>query len=407
MHVVIKMEEEKEEKKHHEHIEHHHGHDSAVFKEEKKNLARIDMILIVLGIILGIVLIVNVFQTLDINQFVNKNIKESMEKSRPAKIELYTIKDGKCADCYDLSSVAASLKSAKINVTKEETLDYASIGAKALIAQYGIDKIPAVIIKGEIDKINAQGLQKKDDALVITSPQSPYTNPKDGTIIGRVSATIFSDPTCKKCTNLSNLLLQIKAAGVRIAKETAVDSNSQEGKDLAKKYSLDHAPTILLSKDASAYQIVQESWPTIGTIEKDGSYVLRVVTPPYINLSDKKIRGLVNIIYLDDKSCATCYDVNLHKQILGPKGTFGLAIESEENTDISDAKGKELISKYSINLVPTVIITGDVAVYPSVGQLKQFFSAEKDGSFVFRQPMLLGAYKDLKNNSVITPTQGQ
>ena len=50
-----------------------------------------------------------------------------------------------------------------------------------------------------------------------------------------------------------------------------------------------------------------------------------------------------------------------------------IKIDSEETYDISDAKGKALLSKYNITQVPTVILSSDVNVYPSSAALKQFF----------------------------------
>ncbi len=385
---------------HHEHKVHKLHHSDAVKSEKKSNL---DNVLIAIGIILLIVLFVNIYTTFGINSALNKNINEAKEKAKPANIELFTIKDAKCVDCFDLSQVSASLKQSGINIVKEQDVDFSSSEGKELISKYSITKIPAVVLKGEIAKVSADGLTKKDDALLLEAPQAPYTQAKDGKIVGRVTATLFTDKTCTKCSNATALLAQIKASGVKVVSEKIVDSNSAEGKNLAKMYNLDHAPTLLLSKDAGEYALIKEAWPTAGSIEKDGTYVLRLVIPPFVNLTGNKVRGLVDVTFLSDKSCTTCQDVYVHRQILGPKGTFGMAIEKEQSFDVSDVKGKELVAKYNITSVPTVVLTGDAAVYPSLVQLKQFFSPEKDGAYVFRQPELLGVYKNLVNGSVVTP----
>ena len=73
--------------------------------------------------------------------------------------------------------------------------------------------------------------------------------------------------------------------------------------------------------------------------------------------------------------------------------------------DLSSDKGKELVQKYSIEKVPTVILSDEVRVYPSSTGLGQFFSLEKDGSYVFRQLDVVGAYKDLATNSIVKPQQ--
>ena len=168
-----------------------------------------------------------------------------------------------------------------------------------------------------------------------------------------------------------------------------------------KKYSIDFVPTIILSKDAAAYGIIQQAWAQIGSKETDGSYVLRVPSPPFINLTTGKLRGIVNIIYLTDISCTECYDVSQHKKILVNSQSFAVKLEKEETYDISDAEGKELIRKYNITQVPTVILSDEINAYPSIQVLKQFYSIEKDESYVFRTVSVVGTYKDLINKKIV------
>ncbi len=285
--------------------------------------------------------------------------------------------------------------------------EFDSNEGKAIISKYKIEKIPTVVVTGEIDKFTIQGLEKRENALLLTRLEPPYTNAANGEILGRVTLYNLKDSACEKCSDLTPLINQIKGAGIKISQEKIINPESNEGKELLKKYNLDFAPTIILSKDAVAYEIMKEAWPQIGTIEKDGYYVLRLVYPPFINLTTSKLRGLVDIIYLTDKSCKECYDVNLHNQIITNPQSFAINLDKEETVDISDAKGKELIDKYNITQVPTTILSSEVAVYPSSEALKQFFTVEKDGSFVFRIASVLGNYKDLTTNKVVNVEQNQ
>ena len=217
----------------------------------------------------------------------------------------------------------------------------------------------------------------------------------------------LKDSECGKCNDLTPLINQIKGAGVKIYEEKIIEPNSNEGKELIKKYNIGFAPTIILSKEASAYDIIQQAWLQIGSKEIDGNYVLRLVNPPFINLTTNMLRGLVNIVYLTDKSCLECYDVNKHKEILTNQQSFAINLEKEETFDISDVRGKELIAKYNITQVPTVILSEEINVYPSSQVLKQFFSVEKDGSYVFRTTQSVGTYKDLTTNQVVEIQQSQ
>ena len=199
---------------------------------------------------------------------------------------------------------------------------------------------------------------------------------------------------------------QIKSQKTQeISEHKNLSSNSEEGKELIKKYSINFVPTIVLSKDAGAYAIIQQAWPQIGSKENDGSYVLRQVSPPFINLTTGKLRGMVDIMYLTDKSCSECYNVSLHRNIIVNPLSFAIRLDKEETFDASEAKGKELIAKYNITQVPTVILSSEVKVYPSNPVLKQFFSVEKDGSYVFRRLSSVGAYKDLQTNQIVKAPQ--
>lgn len=373
--------------------------------EKKKHLIQnkisLENIFIGLVILLGIILIINIFLTFDLNKNLKKSTEIAKEASRPAKIELAVVSNSKCSDCFDISPVINYVKTAKVNITKETFYDMDSSQGKQLISKYRIEKVPSLIITGEIDKVQVNGVVKNNDALMFAAPEPPYTNAATGKVEGRVIVYSLSDPQCTKCNDINSFIRQIKAAGVKISEQKNITLNSDEGKDLIKKYNIGFAPAIILSKDAAAYEIIQKAWPQIGSKEADGSYVLRVANPPFVNLTTGELRGIVDINYLTDKSCTDCYDVKQHREILTNPQSFAMHLGKEEIIDFSDAKGKELIAAYNVTKVPTVILSKEAGVYPSSQFLKQFFSVEKDGSYVFRKLESLGTYKDLTKNQVV------
>jgi len=380
---------------------------------EADKLKRSNLYYVFIGvtILLGVILLVNIALTFSLNKELKKSAEAVQEKLKPAKIELTLIKNSKCNDCFDISALISHIKNANVNVTNEKAMEFDSKEGREIISKYKIEKVPTVVVTGEIEKASIQGLEKRENALLLTNVPPPYTSALAGKIEGRVTLYILMDLGCTKCNELSILISQIKGAGVKIYEEKNIDAESDEGKELSKKYNIDFVPTIVLSKDASAYGIIQQAWPQIGSKESDGSYVLRAVNPPFINLTTGKLRGLVDIIYLTDKSCIDCYDVAQHREILTSPQSFAIKLEKEEKIDISDAKGKELISKYNLTQVPTIILSSEVSAYPSNIALKQFFSVEKDGSYVFRRVSVVGTYKDLTTNQVVqaqqSPQEGQ
>lgn len=398
------MEEKKEGSGHVYHNGHTH-HKEKYHKKTILNKLNLKNIFVWLILMLVILAIINISLTFNLTSKLKKSIEASKEALRPAKIELTVIKNSKCSDCFDTLPIISNIKNTKVNITKESVLEFDSKEGKEIVSKYKIEKVPTVIITGEIDKTDVQWLEKIENALLLTNTPPPYTNTATGKIEGRVVLYNLKDSSCEKCSDLSSLVSQIRNAGVKVSEEKIILPSSEEGKELAKKYNIDFAPTIILSKDAGLYSIIQEAWPRIGSKESDGSYVLRLVNPPFINLTTGKLRGIVNIIYLTDKSCEECYDVMLHREIL-TSPSFALKLDKEETIDVSDAKGKELIAKYNITLVPTIILSGEVSVYPSIQILKNFFSVEKD-AYVFRNLNSVGTYKDLTTKQIVKPQQAE
>ena len=365
----------------------------------------LENIFIGLIVLLGVILLVNTILTFNLSKNLKKSSEAIQQKLNPAKIELTLIKNSKCNDCFDISTIVSHIKNAYVNITKETMHEFNSKEGKEIINKYRIKRIPTVVITGEIDNVNIQGLEKKENALILTRLEPPYTNALSGEIEGKVTLYYLTDSSCSICNDLKPLVNQIKSAGVKILDERLVVTSSDEGQDLIRKYKIDFVPTIILSKDASVYPIIKQEWPQVGSIEDDGSYVLRLVYPPFVYLTTNKLRGIVNITYLTDRSCSECYDVNLHRQILvNPQG-FAIRLIKEERFDISEDKGKELIAKYNITQVPTIILSDEINAYPSKQALRQFFSIEEDGFYVFRRTEAVGTYKDLITNQVVKAQQ--
>ncbi|MBI1936005.1 hypothetical protein HYS31_06200 [Candidatus Woesearchaeota archaeon] len=405
------MEEKKEEHhaEHEHHASHNHEHHKHNHSSQSKTSPYLSLgnLFIYLAIFLGILLIVNAALTFSINKELEKRILENKEKSRPAEIEITVLENSKCTDCFDISPFVEYIKGQNVKVMKERVMDYDSSEGKELVSKYKLNKVPALIVTGETEKAAIEGLEKKEDALVLSEIAPPYTEVSTGEIRGRVAIHLLKDPSCAKCNSMSTLISQLKAAGLAVSEEKMIDISSSEGKGMINRYKIDFAPAIILSKEAEHYRFIQQSWLQIGTKESDGSYVSRAATPPFVNLSTGKTRGIVNITYLTDKSCSECYDVNIHKQIITSPQSFAISLDKEETFDISDASGKELAAKYNITLVPTIILSEEVAAYPASQALMQFFSVEKNGYYVFRKPFILGSFKDMTTNSVVNPSQGQ
>jgi len=356
----------------------------------------------VIGSILLVLAIFNMVQLSSINDTIEKNIEELKEQTKPSDIEIITILDNSCTDCTDVTEILSSVKKSNVKVLNEESLDFKEENAKKLIRDYAITKLPAVIIKGNLSKLKLSDFKSVNDGLVFDNIFPPYTNALSGEIEGLVEFTLVKDSSCEKCQDIASILNQLKTAGVTFSSENILERSSKEGQDLITKYGLDILPAMILSEDIKTYdnQLLQ-IWDQIGSVENDGSFVTRKLGLPYLDLVGNKVVGLLNVIYLADETCETCYDPELfHKPVLQ---NMGLAISESLVIDSNHDKGKELIDKYKIEKLPTIIILGDVGEYPYLEEAwKTVGSIEEDGAYVFRSVELAKApYKDLLKDEVV------
>jgi len=396
---VIAMTEKKESHHIHHHTQgiHHPAHD---VHKKKSNL------IFVLTIVLGLLMVINLFYTYTINKEIKLKTAELKEEAKPADLQLISIIDPSCKDCFDLSPVIETIKGYNINISKEYLLNLDDDRAKKIIEDYGIEKIPTILLSGEINKSkplfakwNELGIVK-NNAMILTNINPPYTDAKTSKIIGHVTVTQLIESSCKKCTDLEPIIEQIKLIGVSIANSKKVETKSDEGKKLIAKYEIKKIPSLIFSGDLSVYDQIVQSWTKIGVVAPDGSYILKEINPPYLNLSDNKLKGIVDLTNIVDKSCDKCYNTSQHQAILK---RYGMAIENIKNLDISTKEGKDLINKYNITLVPTIILSKDAKEYASfISVWRQVGTVENDGTYIFRNLKAMGApYKDLSTGTVL------
>ena len=71
-----------------------------------------------------------------------------------------------------------------------------------------------------------------------------------------------------------------------------------------------------------------------GKYKKNQNYILSSPSPPYKDLTQNKIIGLVDLTMLTDDSCSNCYDVNTNKQILAGFGMKIISVDDSETKKI-------------------------------------------------------------------------
>ncbi len=371
--------------------------------DSKNHCGKGPIVFYVLGSIIIVLLLFNIWQSYSLqNMFGAK----STPVEKP-KIELVVITTNSCEKCFDITTISSKLSSLGVEIKDQVTLDYQNASGKALIAKYQISHVPALIIKGDVEKseklktLLSEIATKQEGSYVLASPMPPYIDVATGKMRGEVGVVLLEKENCVQCADLTALVELLKQQ-VSIKDVKKVTITSTEGKELVKKYNISIVPTLIFDSEASLYPTISGVWKNVGTVEKDGSLVMRVVNPPFYSIPEGKMKGLVTLTTIEDKSCTECYNASINKLILRQ---MGVQLEKEKTLDVLMPEAQGLIAKYKITKVPTIVLTGDVSSYASlVKAWKDVGSVESDGSYVLRKVELFEQpYKDLEQKKVIMP----
>lgn len=196
-----------------------------------------------------------------------------------------------------------------------------------------------------------------------------------------VEFLIIEDKNCKECFNITLLYNAIKSNsnGAFIIKGEKF-GNYKNYLNLIKDLKIEKVPAIIVSGQV---ENLTDFFSRIPGYKKVKDKIIIESYAPFLSLSDNKVYGIVNIIYLVPKNCTNCYDVTIHKRIL--ENSFLVKIGNERTIYIDEEGGKELIKKYNITAVPTILLSKDISYYNLLADVwKQVGSIENDGTYIFR-----------------------
>ncbi len=292
---------------------------------------------------------------------------------------------GSCEDCFDTNSLLDSLtKESNVNIKSRKTLDYNSEEAKKIIDKYDIKTIPALIILSK--NIKKIGIDEKifsvNDNYALFDKSVPYIDLSTNDVKGLVQLKEIQADNCKECGLLSGLKIQLESFGIKIIEYEKINSSSDTGKKIIEENNLKFTPALLISKNIEDYWWIFDQIKS-SFVEKGDNYMFKNPIPPYIDLTDGKIKGKVDLIFIENKSCENCFNVTELKSAFQ---SLGIYFYNEKYVDISSSEGKNLLAIYNITAIPTVILSKETEDYDSIIQmLEQIGTFESDGKFVFRK----------------------
>lgn len=333
-----------------------------------------------------------------------KEIAEEM--LRPATLEVIKIVHPDCKDCFDIEKSLDLIKNQNVDITKESLINFESEEGNNLIESYKLLKIPALIISGEINKsdqlikfFEKNGVIINNNTAIYSNINPPYYDIMKDEVVGRVKIINLVDSSCEACISLIQVEKSLTNLGVVISESYSYEYNSDEAVELIREVGVTRIPAILISTDLDYYEDVKKQIQNLAGKPKNGYHAIHSLNPPYRDLEEDKIVGLVSLIMLEDKSCEECYNVSVNEVILL---RFGITIDNIEHYDVTSEKGKELIDKYKITKAPIMLASPDASAYGTFVQIwNNVGSVEEDGWYVMRKPEILGNYKDLVNKIVV------
>jgi len=227
-----------------------------------------------------------------------------------------------------------------------------------------------------------------------------------------ITLTLITDSNKSNLIDLSGLVGQLgQIPKLKITSQKKLEIGSDESKQLIEKYNIEKIPAILLQGKTNESATLTQNWPQLGTIETDGTMVLRNIPPIYLETGTGKLRGETNATFVSVPDKNGVFDAEeVYTQIL--QSAFGVNPVQQETISYASPEGKALLSKYNLEQIPAVILSGDLNAYNGFPQAwLQGGTVEADGNYIFRN---LGAiqgikYFDLNKNEVVEtqPSRGE
>ncbi len=190
-----------------------------------------------------------------------------------------------------------------------------------------------------------------------------------GSLIGQKLApaslqiTEIVSSNCKECSSVDTAFAVIQDyPGVKVQSTDQIDSSSDKAKQLISQYKITRVPSIIVLGEFEKYPSLDTLWDQLGGVKNNNAIIVNT-EPPYLDLSTNSVKGLVTLTKIVDSSCTKCASmdpvINAFKQI-------GVRIKDEKTVDFSSQEAKSLISGFSIQRIPAIVVSSDILEYRSV-----------------------------------------
>jgi hypothetical protein len=210
-----------------------------------------------------------------------------------------------------------------------------------------------------------------------------------------ITISVISYSDCADCYDIGQAVSEIKTFNVKTENEVTLQWDSPEAQSLISKYSINALPALVITGETTKSN-VRSSLEGFGGFQDDGSVIFTAPVLPYYDVSQEKILGIVSIITVKDSSCAQCIDMegltNIFKE-------SGVTVAEEKVLEYDSPEGSDLVARFGIKEVPTLVVSGDITDYASINQLwDQLITVEKEGFYVI--PAVQSPYRVIDTGEI-------
>ncbi len=198
-------------------------------------------------------------------------------------VSVIELKDQSCEKCFDFTPFTDFLKSSGVIFADQRSVDASSVEGKSLLTTFDIKKLPSLLVTSNVKEYpqvahvwEAIKNTEKSDNLVIDPVLPPYKDLETNQVKGLVDVVYLVDSSCSDCYNVTEANKQIfDRFGLVANTEKTVDISSVGGKSLVKQYNITKVPIVILSPEASEYELFSQAWAQVGDTAENGWFIMR------------------------------------------------------------------------------------------------------------------------------------
>lgn len=229
---------------------------------------------LLLQILVLLALIVNIFLLTDSVPFANNENDDSS-----FSITLLTMPD--CERCFSLDPFKEYFFENGILESQVKEVPAKSLLGKWVTFKNKITQVPTAIIEGPVnDEAFMKELvdavaEERDGQYIVTRLQPPYYDLDEKRVVGDFDVILLDDESCEECYDISLHDEVLDRLVMTPNEKTVVDAASEEGVSLIEEYQITAVPTLIFQGELDVYTQLVDIWGQVGTVEQDGSYILR------------------------------------------------------------------------------------------------------------------------------------